>query len=183
MPWGSWGAEKTQTKNKHVCFYLSNNYLCWYKWAFWERIILYHSGWRCKDPCRLEKNKRKESARPSKLFFGDVCRGVITEDWRGSANLREDASRFGNWFQKSASEHEINKWLVPLWFWFLFDGSDVSMGVKGPVVYSGGPRGRGQGVKGPVVYSGGPRGRDQGVNRLSAAQESFHQDGVTPWRS
>ncbi len=29
-------------------------------------------------------------------------------------------------------------------------------------------------VKGLVVYSSGPRGR--GVNRLSAAQESFHQD-------
>lgn len=61
---------------------------------------------------------------------------------------------------ESASEHEINKWLVPVCFWFIFDGSDVSMEVKGPVVYSSRPR--------------GPRGR--GVNRLSAAQESFHQD-------
>lgn len=42
-------------------------------------------------------------------------------------------------------------------FWFIFDGSDVSMEVKGLRVHSGGRRGR-------------------GVNRLSAAQESFHQD-------
>lgn len=58
---------------------------------------------------------------------------------------------------ESASEHTINKWLAPGCFWFIFDGSDVSMEGKGPAVYSSGLRG-------------------QGVNRLSAAQESFHQD-------
>lgn len=31
-------------------------------------------------------------------------------------------------------------------------------------------------MKGLVVYSSGLRGRGMGVNRLSAAQESFHQD-------
>lgn len=58
---------------------------------------------------------------------------------------------------KIAREHKLNKWLVPGSVWFIFDGSDVSMEVKGLLVYSCGWRG-------------------QGVNRLSVAQESFHQD-------
>ena len=159
MPLGSWEDEKTQTKNKHVCFYLSNNYLCWYKWAFWEGIILYHIGWRCKDSCWLKRTKGKWE-QSGVNFCCDVRQDVIiTGRFKWAANLKKCRFLIHQVVSKSASEHEINKWLAPVCFWFIFDGSDVSMEVKGLVVYSSGPWGWGR-----------------GVNRLSAAQESFHQD-------
>lgn len=60
-------------------------------------------------------------------------------------------------FQKVPVNMRLTNGLHQPVFDFFFDGSDVSMEVKGLVVCSSRPRG-------------------WGVNRLSAAQESFHQD-------
>lgn len=111
MPLGSWEDEKTQTKNKHVCFYLSNNYLCWYKWAFWEGIILYHIGWRCKDSCWLKRTKGK-GEQSGVNFCCDVSQDVIIAGrFKWAANLKNVAFWFIKWFQKAPANMRLTNGL------------------------------------------------------------------------
>ena len=79
---------------------------------------------RCKDSRWLKKNKR-ETAHSGVDCLGDGRQNVIISGrFKWAANLENDT--FGFFFliqqvvSKSASEHEINKWLAPACFFDLF---------------------------------------------------------------
>lgn len=73
--WGGEGGKNTQTKNKHVCFYLSNNYLCEYKMSVSERGPCWVMVAEGAETPAEEENKR---ATPSRWkCFCDICQDVI----------------------------------------------------------------------------------------------------------